>query len=128
MSQRETILAAVATKLAGLAGGRVYRTRREQIGTLPAVVITPASETMQEFALGLLDHSLEVSIDVYASGDTPDSAADAVIEDSWAALAADPTLGLGSNVQLRFIRDIQWDFEDFDMARASLRITIEYRT
>ena len=128
MSTRESILAAVATALAGVAGGRIYRTRREQLGTLPAIIIEPQSERADEAVLGRTDRSLDVAINVYAKGDTPDTAADATLAAAWSALAAAPALGLGNDVQLRMAHEVDWEFEDFDMARALLRVTIDYRT
>jgi hypothetical protein len=128
MSTRETILAAIATALSGVAGGRVYRSRREDLGTLPAVVITPDGEEAEEAVLGVTDRRLVVAVDVYAKGDTPDTAADATLAAAWAALAAAPTLGLGTDVQLWPAHSIDWDFEDFDYARATLRVTYLYRT
>jgi hypothetical protein len=128
MSARETILAAVATALASVASGRVYRSRQEQLPTLPAVVITPDREEAGEFALGAMDRRLTVAIAVLAQGDTPDSAADSVLSAAWAALYATPDLGQGSNVQLQPLHDVAWDFDDFDYARATLRVTYTYRT
>lgn len=130
MSTRETILAAIATALAAVAGGRVYRGRREQLPTLPAVVIDPVSEDASELALGVLDRSLSVGIACYARGDTPDTAVDATLSAAWAALAAAPSLGLGSEVQMRMAHTIDWsgDGADPDVARAELRVTYDYRT
>jgi hypothetical protein len=128
MSTRETILAAIATALSGVASGRVYRSRREQIGTLPSVVIEPQSDNGGEAVLGVQDRSLNVDVSVYASGDTPDAAADAVIGAIWSALVAAPTLGLGSNVQLDMQPTVEWDYEDFDHVRAIVRVTYLYRT
>ena len=128
MSSRETLLAAVATALAGVASGRVYRSRKEQLPTLPAVVILPASEDANEEVLGREDASLSVDLEVYAKGDTPDNAADATLAAVWAALRATPTLGLGTDVQLMPGRRINWDFEDYDHVRATLTVTYLYRT
>ena len=60
MSTRENILAAFATALAGVAGGRIYRERREQIAAsgLPAVLIEPRSELIVEDVIGKADHRL----------------------------------------------------------------------
>jgi hypothetical protein len=128
MSTRETILAAIATTLAALAGGRVYRSRREQIATLPAVNILPDSETASEYALGAMDRRLTVSVQVLANGDTPDAAADSVLAAAWSALYATPDLGLGSDVQLDPAHEIAWDFEDYDYTRATLRVNYLFRT
>lgn len=128
MSTRETILAAVATALAGVAGGRVYRSRREQLPTLPAVIVEPLSEVAEETVLGLTDRRLTVGVQVLAKGDTPDNAADATLAAVWSALAVANALGLGSEVQIEPMHEIDWDFEDFDHCRASLRVGVIYRT
>jgi hypothetical protein len=130
MSLRESVLAAIATTLAsaGVAGGRVYRSRQAAVGTLPAVTIEPATEQVIEIVLGALDHTLTVEITILASGDTPDNAADATLEAAISALTADRTLGLGSAVQVQAGYDIRWDFDDFDMARVTAGIQIHMRT
>ena len=130
MSTRETILAAVASTLvtASVASGRVYRSRKEQLPTLPAVIVAPQSEEAVENALGLADRRISVGVEVYAKGDTPDNAADATLAAAWAALFAAPDLGLGSDVQIDPLHGIDWDFEDHDYVRATLRVTINYRT
>jgi hypothetical protein len=127
-STRETILAAVATALAGVASGRIYRSRREQLPTLPAVIVEPQGEDAAENVLGRMDRRLTVGVTVYAKGDTPDTAADATLAAAWAALFATPDLGLGSDVQIDPAHSIDWDFEDFDQARATLHVTVNYRT
>lgn len=128
MSTRDTILAAVATALSGVAGGRVYRSRREQIPTLPAVIIEPISEDAEERALSRMDRLLSVGVSVLAKGDTPDNAADATLAAAWAALYAAPDLGQGSDVQIDPRHTIEWDFEDYDYCRATLRVSVMYRT
>ena len=128
MSSRETLLAAVATALAGVASGRVYRSRREQLDTLPAVVILPAAEDANEDVMGREDANLSVDLEVYAKGDTPDNAADATRAAVWSALRAAPTLGLGTDVQLMPGRRINWDFKDYDHVHATLTVTYFYRT
>ena len=128
MSTRETILAAVVTTLSGLAGGRVYRSRGEQLPTLPAIVIAPVSEAASELVLTKADRQLSVSITIYAKGDTPDSAADTILSAAWAALFAAPDLGLGSDVQLLPDHNVQWQFENYDEAEVGLFVTFSYRT
>lgn len=128
MSARETILAAIAAALSGVAGGHVYRSRREQLDALPAVVIEPAAESASEIVLGYMDRRLQVAIHVFAKGDTPDGAADATLSSVWYALYANPSLGLGSDVQIDPTHELEWDFEDYDHVRATLRITLNYRT
>jgi hypothetical protein len=128
MSTRETLLAAVATALSGVAGGRIYRSRREQLPTLPAVIVEPQGEEAQEVSLGYMDRRITVGVVVYAKGDTPDNAADSTLASAFAALAATPSLGLGEDVQLETTHAVEWDFEDYDYVRATLRLTYFYRT
>lgn len=131
MSTRDTILDAVTAALiaANVAGGQVFRTRREQITTLPAVEVTQAGMQSAENVLGRHDHALIVLVAVLAKGDTPDSAADPVLVAVHAALMADLSLGLGADVQI----DINWetaepDIDNYDYVRLAHRYTIHYRT
>lgn len=128
MSQRETVLAALQTTLSGLCSGRVYRSRKEQLPGIPAIVIRPETEDDPGEMLGAYDATLSVAISVYAQGDIPDQAADAVIDAVLAALKANVTLGLGSDVQVKPGHRIEWNFETYDDVEAVLRIDIAYRT
>jgi hypothetical protein len=130
MSLRESVLAAIATTLtsADVAGGRVYRSRQAAVGTLPAVTIEPATEQVNEIVLGALDHTLTVDVTIFASGDTPDNAADATLDAAISALTTDRTLGLGSAVQVQPGYDVRWDFDDFDLTRVTVNISINMRT
>lgn len=130
MSTRETILAAIATQLASVASGRVYRSRREQLPTLPAVIIEPVSGRGEEIALGAMDHELSVSVAVFARGDTPDNAADATLLAAHTALIADRALGLGVTNGVTLMPDFEcdWNFEDYDYVRAEHRYRVLYRT
>jgi hypothetical protein len=128
MSTRESILAAIATQLASVASGRVYRSRREQLPTLPAVIIEPDAAQSMEIALGAMDHELTVSIAVYAKSDTPDNGADATLLAAHTALIADRSLGLGNGITLLPEFDADWQFEDYDYVRASHKYRITYRT
>lgn len=127
MSTREALLSAIVSALTGVASGGIYRSRREQLSALPAVVVTPHSEESSEALLGASDHRLTVTLDVYAKGDTPDSAADPVLAAVWAALSAAPALNTG-DAFIEQTHSIEWDFEEYDHVRASLRVTINYRT
>ena len=128
MSARETILAAFQTALSGLASGRVYRSRMEQLPALPAIVITPDGEDAEEKLLGVMDAELTVNVSIYAKGDTPDSAADSLLSAVHAALSADLSLGLGSDVQIQPRRRVNWEFDQYDEARIAARYTVFYRT
>lgn len=128
MSIRETILAALHTQLASVAGVQVSRTRREQINTLPAVIVRPESEEDPGEMLGVIDTVLTVACDIYARGDIPDQAADATLDAVYAALSTDPTLGLGSEVQILPGRTVNWSTDSFDDSLVTLTLRITYRT
>jgi hypothetical protein len=128
MSTRENILAALHAQLSTLLPASVYRSRREQLPALPAIVIRPESDTDDGLMLGVRDSTLTVSIDIYADGEIPDQALDDLITDTLQALDADATLGLGADVQILPARQIEWSTENYDHGQAQLRINITYRT
>ena len=128
MSTRDSILAAFQTTLSALAGGRVYRSRLEQLPALPAIVIEPDREDAEESMLGVMDATLDVQISLYARGDTPDNAADALLASVHTAISANLSLGLGSDVQVMPRRRVSWDFDKFDEARVVIGYTVAYRT
>ena len=74
MSARETILAALLTALSGLCSGHVYRSRKEQMPAIPAIVIRPEVEEDPGEMLGCSDLTLTVVIEIYARGEIPDQA------------------------------------------------------
>ncbi len=128
MSTRDNILAAFQTTLSALASGRVYRSRLEQLPALPAIVIEPDREDAEESMLGVMDATLDVQISLYARGDTPDNAADALLSSVHSAISADLSLGLGSDVQVMPRRRVSWDFDRYDEARVVVGYTVAYRT
>jgi hypothetical protein len=97
---RESILAAVMARLvaAGVAGGHVYRSRTEALtrDELPAVVVRPGGETVDNANRQLAIRRFEVLIDTHARSTptvTADQAADPVIASIHLALMAEQTLG-----------------------------------
>ena len=106
MSTRETILAAIQTVLlaagavTALVGTRVYRTRREQIATVPAIQIEQDGIESEQIVLGYTDHTMDVVVTAFGEDDTPDKAPDATLSAAHAALMADPTLGQSGGVQI----------------------------
>lgn len=128
MSQREAILSAVATCLAALAGGRVYRSRREQLAELPAIVIEPISSYSTERVLGFVDHDMTFEVAVLAKADTPETGADATLVSAHALLLSDLTLGISADVQLDPTFESSWDYSDYDYVRAAHRYRVSYRT
>lgn len=128
MSARDNLLVALRTALSGLCDGRVYRSRLDQLPVLPAIIITPESETDTGDMLGCTDATLTVAISIYASADIPDQAIDPILAAVLAALRTDSTLGLGSDVQIQPSRRIDWDIQNYDDGAATLHIDITYRT
>lgn len=128
MSPRENILEALRATLTPILPAGVSRSRKEQLPSLPAIVITPESETAPGDTLGYTDSLLTVAIAIYAHSEIPDQAIDPVIADVITALQADPTLSLGSDVQIMPGRRIEWDIENYDDGAATLRLDITYRT
>ena len=97
-SKRESILADIASSLAGTAqvGTRIYRSRVVPLsrGESPAIVVEPVSDD-PEFSLRLdrLDWTLQVRISVIVRNAVPDQAADPIIEDIHTKVMADETAG-----------------------------------
>jgi hypothetical protein len=115
-TRRETILAAVASTLAGTTGvsTRIYRSRVEPLtrGESPALVIEPISDTVEQLtSLPMLDWSLTVRIAVIVRGNIPDQLADPTVESLHSKLMADLTLG-------GYAIDIQPQSVNFEMVEA----------
>jgi len=97
-TRRESILAAIATTLAGTTGvsSRIYRSRVVPLsrGESPAIVVEPLIDTAQQnTSLPTLDWSLTVRIAVIVRGNVPDQVADPIVDDLHGKLMADLTLG-----------------------------------
>ena len=130
MSQRETVIAAMSAALvtANVASGRVYRTRQEAIATLPAVNIEPVSATGSDRSTGGVDERVVVAINILAKGDTPDSAADATLNQVLTVLLSLRDLDLGDGVDIGSDYEVQWDFADFDLAQVRVLVNVHLRT
>lgn len=128
MSTREDILAALKTLLSGLADGRVYRSRKEQLPAVPAIVVRPAGAGTEGDILGVTDWVFAVAIDLYAKGDIPDQAADPLLDQVLSLLAPSNALGLGPDVQIKPSRRLDWNFESYDDLQVVLYLDIDYRT
>lgn len=132
-TRRETILAAVASALAGTTGvsTRIYRSRVEPMsrGESPAIVIEPVQDQAeQNTSLPTLDWSLTVRISVIVRGAIPDQLADPTVESLHSKLMADLTLG-------GYAIDVQPQGVTFEMVEAdqpagviSCDYLIRYRT
>jgi hypothetical protein len=95
-TRRETILAAVATALAGTTGvsSRIYRSRVEPLsrGESPAIVVEPLSDDADNSVVPKLDWRLIVRIAVVVRGNVPDQVADPIVEDIHRKLLSNATL------------------------------------
>ena len=132
-TRRETILAAVASALAGTTGvsTRIYRSRVEPLARAesPAIVIEPINDQAeQNTSLPTLDWSLTVRISVIVRGTIPDQLADPIVESLHSKLMADLTLG-------GYAIDIQPQSVNFEMVEAdqpagviSCDYLVRYRT
>jgi len=132
-TKRESILAAIATALAGTVqvGGRIYRSRVEPLarGESPAIVIEPISDNAeQNTSLPTLDWSMTVRVAVIVRGLVPDQLADPIIEDMHSKIMADLTLG-------GYAIDVQPEGVNFEMLEAdqpagviSCNYLVRYRT
>lgn len=132
-TRRETILAAIASTLAGTTGvsTRIYRSRVEPLtrGESPALVIEPINDSAEQLtSLPTLDWSLTVRIAVIVRGNIPDQLADPTIESLHSKLMADLTLG-------GYAIDIQPQGVNFEMVEAdqpagviSCDYLVRYRT
>lgn len=128
MSTRETILQAIKVKLSGLADGRVYRSRKEQLPALPAIVVLPAAANTDGEMLGVTDWLFGVAVNLYGRADIPDQAVDPLLDQVLALLAPSNALGLGDDVQIRPSRRLDWNFESYDDLQVVLYLDIDYRT
>jgi hypothetical protein len=95
-SKRETILARVATALAGTTGvgSRIYRSRVVPLARneAPALVVEPVGDQAQQDTLGTLKWTLTFRVSVIVRGEVPDQLADAAMQDVHAKLMSDTTL------------------------------------
>jgi hypothetical protein len=97
-TKREQILSAVRTTLVGTVGvgTRIYRSRVEPVARAesPALIVEPINDVpTQNTSLPTLDHVLNMRVVVIVRDNTPDQAADPVVESLHSKLMADLTLG-----------------------------------
>jgi len=121
---REQILSALRTTLTGTTGvgTRIYRSRVEPIARAesPAIIIEPVSDTpAQNTSLPKLDHTLTVRVVIIVRDNTPDQAADPVIDSIHKKLMADLTIG-GLAI------DIQPGQTEFTMESADVPVGVIY--
>jgi hypothetical protein len=132
-TRRESILATIASSLAGTTGvsTRIYRSRVEPItrGESPAIVVEPISDQANtDVSFCKTDWSLTVRIAVIVRGIIPDQQADATIESLHAKVMADQTIG-GYAMSIE-PRGVQFDMIEADQPAGVIACDylIRYRT
>jgi hypothetical protein len=132
-TRRESILATIASSLAGTTGvsTRIYRSRVEPItrGESPAIVVEPISDQANtDVSFCKTDWSLTVRIAVIVRGIIPDQQADATIESLHAKVMADQTVG-GYAMSIE-PRGVQFDMIEADQPAGVIACDylIRYRT
>lgn len=132
-TRRESILAAIASSLAGTTGvsTRIYRSRVEPIARneSPAIVVEPISDQANtDVSFCKTDWSLTVRIAVIVRGSIPDQHADAIIESLHAKVMADQTIG-GYAMSIE-PRGVQFDMVEADQPAGVIACDylIRYRT
>ena len=132
-TRRESILATIASSLAGTTGvsTRIYRSRVEPItrGESPAIVVEPISDQANtDVSFCKTDWSLTVRIAVIVRGIIPDQQADATIESLHAKVMADQTIG-GHAMSIE-PRGVQFDMIEADQPAGVIACDylIRYRT
>jgi hypothetical protein len=132
-TRRESILATIASSLAGTTGvsTRIYRSRVEPItrGESPAIVVEPISDQANtDVSFCKTDWSLTVRIAVIVRGAIPDQQADATIESLHAKVMADQTVG-GYAMSIE-PRGVQFDMVEADQPAGVIACdyAVRYRT
>jgi hypothetical protein len=132
-TRRESILATIASSLAGTTGvsTRIYRSRVEPIARneSPAIVVEPISDQANtDVSFCKTDWSLTVRIAVIVRGAIPDQQADATIESLHAKVMADQTVG-GYAMSIE-PRGVQFDMVEADQPAGVIACDylIRYRT
>ena len=132
-TKRETILARIATVLAGTTGvsDRIFRSRTTAFtrNETPSLVIEPQSDTVeQNTSLPTLHHNLSVRISVIVRSTTPHQTADPVVESLHSKIMADLTLN-GNAIDVQ-PSDTSFEFIDADQGGGVIGCSynITYRT
>lgn len=131
-SKRETILARVASTLAGTTGvgSRIYRSRVVPLarGEAPALVVEPVSDTAVQDTLGTLMWTLTFRVSVIVRGNVPDQLADAAVLDVHSKLMSDDTLDGLVIIMLPSTVNFEMLEADQPAGVVSAEFTAQYRT
>lgn len=131
-SKRETILARVATALAGTTGvgSRIYRSRVVPLarGEAPALVVEPVSDSAVQDTLSTLMWTLTFRVSVIVRGNVPDQLADAAMQDVHSKLMGDATLDGLVIIMLPSTVNFEMLEADQPAGVVSAEFTAQYRT
>ncbi len=96
-TKRESILAYVATTLAGVSGvsGRIYRSRPEPVRReeTPSIVVEPMQDVSEYNLLDFIDWTMQFKLTIFTRGAVPDQLADPIVQAAYGLLMADRNLG-----------------------------------
>lgn len=131
-TKRESILSAAVTALAGTSGvgTRIYRSRVVALARSehPALVVEPVQDTADRPNLQKIDWTLLFQVTAYVRSDTPDNAADAIIQDVHSKIMNNATLN-------GYIMDIvpssvAWGLHEADqpLGVIQMQFTAQYQT
>lgn len=137
-AQRQMVAAVQAVlKAANVAGQRVFASRTRAINTeTPYAVVVRLCRSASLLASvqgGPTGWRTLIEVECYGRqvGGVPDDAADTIVEEVFAALDADPTLGnLAQNVEPMEGDTLAWDFDEMDtnLACISARFIVSHQT
>jgi hypothetical protein len=95
-TRRESILAALATTLNGVAGATAYRSRVEPFSRnqSPAVIVEPVSDQADvPDVVGRINWRMTVRVTVFVRANVPDQASDSIVQSLYSLILTDPTIG-----------------------------------
>jgi len=127
-SVREQILSALATKLAAIPSGTVFRSRQSAIARSEgnAILVQPENEQVEKRASmpgGLILRDFLFDVSVIARGDPADEIADSIVVAAHALIMADPTLG---NLCAQIIEhSTEWTFDEADLT--AVEVLVRYK-
>lgn len=130
MTVGESIMEALSTALATVAGATLFRSRQAAVARSEgiAILLQPDEESNEDRTIDLQINKLTVLVNILARADIPDQAADPVLQSVNQVIMQDRTLGgLCSRI---IAHSTKWIFEEADATAVSIekRYTITYLT
>ena len=124
MSNRETLIAAVKTRVDGVTGVTAYRSRQQPLSTTQnlCIVVEPRTESVEVLDVhGNTERTLSVAISLLVRGAVPDQIADTTVAGIETAMAAAFSGAIG-----HMLTSIDWQMEDADQMGVAA-ITLSYQ-